>query len=140
MILLKEIMNKPVSYSAIILDWPSMMRLSKAFTWKCPEDWEWISHHVTIKLGALGEKDKGKIGMEYPIEIKEIGKSEKALAIKVSVPNEIKEIMVGPAFPHVTLAVNRIGGGKPVDSNKITDWEPIKVDFSLSGTVQEISK
>lgn len=40
-------------------------------------------------------------------------------------------------IPHITIAVNVAGGGKPVMSNNITDWQPMN-PVSLKGTVSEV--
>jgi hypothetical protein len=37
------------------------------------------------------------------------------------------------------VAVNRRIGGKPVDSNKITNWIPVDGLITLSGEVKEVS-
>lgn len=129
-----------ISYSAIVLDPASMSELKKEFESLMPDGWEWIGHHVTIKLGELNKEDKQRLkafAVAIPIAF---GKSDKAMAVKVNVSESIRNIMVGPAFPHITLAVNRAGGGKPVDSNRIIDWTPMEKHLPLSGTIQEIPK
>ena len=47
--------------------------------------------------------------------------------------------MKGPAFPHVTIAVNSEAGGKAHMSNEfqISDFEPIP-PIPITGTVEEI--
>jgi hypothetical protein len=45
-----------------------------------------------------------------------VGLDERAMAIKVAAPFPINKKI---KFPHITLAVNREGGGKPFHSNKI---------------------
>ena len=49
-------MQKNVSYTAVVLDDKSRESLRKEFnSWggAFPDGWEWIAHHMTIKLGAL---------------------------------------------------------------------------------------
>ena len=41
-------------------------------------------------------------------------------------------------IPHITIAVNVAGGGKPAMSNNITDWQPMN-PVSLKGTVSEVA-
>ena len=40
-------------------------------------------------------------------------------------------------IPHITLAVNRAQGGKPVMSNDIKNWEKFEGELTLSGKVVE---
>jgi hypothetical protein len=40
--------------------------------------------------------------------------------------------------PHITIAVNRQGGGKPMMSNKLTNWTKLRIPLSLSGKVTEV--
>ena len=41
-------------------------------------------------------------------------------------------------FPHVTIAVNRTGGGKPKDSNDIEKWQKVENGISLSGKIKNL--
>ena len=47
--------------------------------------------------------------------------------------------MKGPAFPHITIAVNPEAGGKAYMSNEfqVSDFEPIK-PIPITGAVEEI--
>ena len=66
---------------------------------------------------------------KFKITAKEIGISDKAIAVKVDTlclsENSLK---------HVTLATNKDTNGKPVDSNYITEWQDI-IPLELEGTV-----
>jgi hypothetical protein len=66
---------------------------------------------------------------KFKITAKELGISDKAIAIKVDTlclsENTLK---------HVTLATNKGTDGKPVDSNYILNWSDI-VPFELEGVV-----
>jgi len=42
-------------------------------------------------------------------------------------------------IPHVTVAVNIVGGGKPVMSNDIKDWRALETPIKLVGEVKELS-
>jgi hypothetical protein len=44
------------------------------------------------------------------------------------------------AKAHITIAVNRNAGGKPVMSNNLTDWKEINFKIELKGIVTEIKK
>jgi hypothetical protein len=69
-----------------------------------------------------------------------IGKSDKAVAVRV------EGLMAGHrknGIAHVTVAVNSKGGGKPSDSNKITEWVSIDKfpklkEIIIKGRVEEV--
>ena len=68
------------------------------------------------------------IGEEIPVKITALGMSEKAFAFKVVLPLYI----CANTTPHITIATYR--GGKPVESNNITEWEnitPIEIITTL---------
>lgn len=122
-----------VSYSAVVLDNASKVKLKEVFDHLIPDSWEWVGHHMTICMGPLSNSGiTTEIGQTVVLSVDAVGKSETALAVKV----------VGfyskNAIPHITLGVNRQNGGKPKDSNKITDWLAYNYDLRLTGTVQEI--
>jgi tRNA nucleotidyltransferase (CCA-adding enzyme) len=87
---------------------------------------------MTICLGELPNDLKSQINQKVELVAYEIGFSEKAIAVKVSGFYSKNEIS------HITLAVNRLAGGKPFDSNKIKDWVKLEKNIELSGFVQEI--
>lgn len=116
----------------VVLDDASQQKLVTALRHHIPEGWDIIAHHMTINFGkGLGkdrEEDKGKI---VNIVASEIGISDMAIAVKVhGYPSD-------NAIPHVTLAVNRADGGKPVMSNDIKDWKRLNSHINLRGVVTE---
>ena len=58
--------------------------------------------------------------LNQPIEINGIGVSDKAMAFKVN----IFPLVSVNKTPHITICT--FNGGKPVDSNNITEWKDIK--------------
>ncbi len=119
-------------YSAVVLDKESRSKLLSVMGTYVPDDWEKIAHHMTINMGPIKPELERYLGMTVPLRVKEIGISEKAFAVKVEgFPTTNK-------IPHITIAIDRKGGGKPVMSNLITDWRPIQLGFDLKGTVKEI--
>jgi predicted kinase len=119
-----------VLYSAVVLDTASRTFLLDFVDELIPEGWKIIGHHMTINLGEL--KDKSEIGKEVTLTVTEVGLSDMAMAVKVIGYPSKNEI------PHITIAVNP-DGGKPVMSNQITKWRPVKT-FMLSGVVTEVKK
>lgn len=118
-----------ISYSAVVLDHRSRSQLLQRVGSMIPEGWDIIAHHATINMGPL--EDKSIIDKNIQLTVTDIGISDKAMAVKV------KGFDTKNKIPHITIAVNRKDGGKPVMSNQITSWEPTQ-QFKIQGTVTEI--
>lgn len=121
-----------ISYSAVVLKKSDQEKLLKTLTDWIPKDWKKYAHHMTIKLGELPEEKKQDIGKTVSLTAYEIGKSDKAAAVKV------KGYWSANRIPHITIAINTNDGGKPVDSNNIPQWERLMFPIDLSGIVVEI--
>mgnify|MGYP004461619809 FL=1 len=138
----KYLLLENVAYSGVVLDNESHQRLLNSVD--IPEGWETIAHHMTITLGPLlhpkGKHDFSKNygpGNEVTLKVTHVGLDDRAMAVKVEAPYEISKRI---AFPHITVAVNREGGGKPFHSNKIPadNFKPIEGELMVRGTVQEV--
>jgi len=133
--LLNEDEMKKVSYSAVVLDDKSKASLLKVFSPMIPEGWEVIAHHMTIKMGALEngsrEKDDMENGTEITLKVNDYAMDELVMAVGV------EGYPTTNPKPHITIAVNRIEGGKPFLSNKLTDWKPLGFPITLTGKVSE---
>lgn len=128
-----EVKPRKVLYSAVVLDDKSRSKLLVALNHRIPKGWEIICHHMTIIFGkGLPEDMAEDLGKKVNLFASEIGVSDKAIAVKVDGYKTTNEIA------HITLAVNRAEGGKPFDSNAITQWESLNSGINLSGTVSEI--
>jgi len=122
-----------VSYTAVILDDKSRSILATAFKDLMPDGWEWIAHHMTIKMGQLPEDQrKEMLGQKVTLKINKVANNDMVMAIGVTGFYCEKKI------PHITLAVNRAAGAKPYMSDKLTDWYPYNVNFDLTGIVKEM--
>ena len=134
--------KKNVKYSAIVLDDISREIILSELIY--PNDifnnWEKNADHMTICIGELPKHIKAWLNESVTLVAKEFGFSDKAAAVKVTgfftISKQYDDDNVGPKFQHVTLAVN-IDGGKPYDSNLITNWEIIK-PINLKGVVTEV--
>ena len=134
------LMEQNISYSGVVLDEGSKQQLLNL---DIPEGWEPVAHHMTITMGSLIHK-KGKhdfseaypVGSEVELPVVAIGIDERVMAVKVQPPSEVSKKI---SFPHVTVAVNREGGGKPFHSNKIPEenFQPL-TGITLRGTVEEV--
>lgn len=100
------------------------------------ETWEKLAHHVTIKMGGLPEELKKSKGKEVIVTAVKLGLLDnKVVAVEVVLDG----IKTNNSIAHVTLAVNRKNGGKPVMSNQITKWEPLAKEIILKGIISEFS-
>lgn len=128
---LKSLVPGP-KYSGVLLDEESHKKLIGLYKDQIPDSWNLYAHHMTINPFGLVPQEM--VGKSVSLKITHVGKSDKAIAVKVSG----FEGKTNNAFPHITIAVNVIGGGKPKDSNSITEWTEDKNNVSLNGTIQNI--
>ena len=98
-----------------------------------PTDWKKYCHHMTIVYNDKSEVAQAwanlankKLGEYVCLTVTQVGISDKAIAVKVSGGMTANDI------PHITVACSPIG--KPVDSNKITNWRDID-NFKIDGIV-----
>ena len=127
-----ENMDKRVIYTAVMLDEKTREILKQEFAHLVPDGWDWIAHHMTITLGELPENLKTTmLGERVNLVVESLGINDKVIAIGVD------GYYSKNAKPHITLAVNRANGGKPVMSNQIEDWKPHTINKLLTGTVEE---
>jgi len=123
-------------YSAIILDEKSHDKLvnwvNEKFTVVKREDWDIVAHHMTIKMGELPTYLTEDIGTSQTLEVTGYGSTDKVVAVRVA------GYYTNNKVPHITIAVNRAVGGKPVMSNDIKKWYPIIKGFKVSGIVEEV--
>jgi len=113
-----------------------------------PEGWKPFAHHMTIVPFSPIVHPKGKhdfsedypVGKEITLKVTHVGMDDRAMAVKVEPPAGKDSISKKVKFPHITIAVNREGGGKPFHSNKIPaeNFKPIEDELMVRGTVQEV--
>lgn len=139
-----------VAYSAVVLDEATENRLKTMFRHRVPEDWEMICHHMTIKMGELQPELKPSIGLPAALKVITFHINGKVACVQVIPPEDLRPF-VKNEFPHITIAVNRKAGGKPVMSNdllksdakKLNDSDPISntiSPFTITGQIQEVAK
>ena len=122
---------KKLLYSAVVLDNESKQKLINAFT--LPYKWQPVAHHMTIGFKEpVPNHLRNDIGKTVQLLIKEIGISKDAMAVKVLGYHSSNNI------PHITVAIPE--GGKPFNSNFITNWTPCSPSkrILLTGKVEEI--
>ena len=98
-----------------------------------PDDWRKYTDHMTIIYNnkseiaqAWAKATAPRVGEDVLLKATHVGVSDKAIAIRVNGE------MSANAIPHITIACSPTG--KPVDSNKITNWREI-VPFTISGKI-----
>lgn len=133
---LQEVPNN-VSYSAIILSKSSHNKLLELFPVPTGDGWEKLAHHMTIIMGPLKGKARELIGQTFELRAVSFASDDKVMAVGVEQPGEVVSTN---AVPHITLAVNRAVGGKPVMSNRLTNWKPLPEPVILDGTLQEVAQ
>lgn len=91
-----------------------------------PEGWKEFNHHMTVafnnktpEVQKLYDMYKPYFGKTIRLIIDGIGVSDEAIAVRVNFTKPIAN-----KIPHITIATPP--NGKPVNSNKITEWYDIK--------------
>jgi hypothetical protein len=121
-----------ISYSAIVLDDKSRQRLIERFKTIIPEGFEIVAHHMTINMGEIDPELEKYLGLPVRLSVNEFATDDKVVAVGVS------GFETHNAKAHITLAVNRENGGKPMMSNKLTNWQPLKRPLYITGKVTEV--
>lgn len=139
-----------IAYSAVVLDESAQNKLKNMFGHYFQEGWEMICHHMTIKMGELQPELKSSIGLPVMLKIITFHKNDKVACVQVLPPAELSKFIMND-YPHITIAVNRKAGGKPVMSNDLLksdmgklnnpDSEPNTISpFTILGQIQEVAK
>jgi hypothetical protein len=121
-----------ISYSAVVLDENSRLRLINRFKNVIPEDWSVIADHMTINMGEIDPEYQKYLGLPVRLAVEDIAMDDKVIAVGVF------GFKTNNSKAHITLAVNKSNGGKPMMSNKLTNWERIRRPLSLTGKVIEV--
>ena len=136
--------RKDVLYIGIRLSEPSKATLANIGEWFVKEKLGWTKYkmfcdHMTIAFKTAITDDvwewfKDFEGIEQEMTVFQIGYSDKACAVEVltNIPSQNQH-------KHITIATNLDNGGKPVDSNRITEWVSMN-EFVLHGTISRWTK
>ena len=87
---------------------------------------------MTIQMGELPSYLKDDLDTTHTLEVTGYASDEKVIAVRVT------GYFTKNKIPHITLAVNRKGGGKPVMSNELKNWQPVLKPFTVKGTIREL--
>ena len=132
---MNESMDRPrFIYTALKLDEMSHERLKNALMSEIPEGWKLFCHHMTINLGdASVGPAADMVGETMGLRAVQLGKDDKVMAVRV-----VTDCPSTNKIKHVTVAVNFAGGGKPKDSNDLTNWVDLDSPIELTGVVTVI--
>ena len=93
---------------------------------------EVICHHMPVQMGPIADSMVAhREGHRHELRVVRAGRLDGVIAVEVDTVVPSKN-----ARKHITLAVDRLNGWKPVQSNNIAEWKDID-PFTLWGVVQE---
>jgi hypothetical protein len=121
-----------ISYSAVVLDDRSKQRLIERFKSIIPENYQIIADHMTINMGEIDPEFEKYLGLPVRLSVNEFAADDKVMAVGVS------GFETRNAKAHITLAVNKVNGGKPMMSNNLTNWQTLKRPLLVIGRVTEV--
>ena len=139
-----------IAYTGIVLSTESRIKLMKHFADEISKDWEVISHHMTICLGSLSSSKKQKkillaeswksFCKEDYCELAVVAVRRSGTVVAVEIGNVSMEMLMGPKYPHITVAVDRLAGAKPFHSNFIGEEKRtlLSEPLILSGFLKEV--
>lgn len=130
-----------ILYISIDLDRESRLKL-KSLAESCVNDnfgtdAVYKCHHCTIAF--INRLDDATLewcidnrGETFTMTVDRIGVSDLACAVAVDFDQYVP---CKQNYPHITVAVNPVAGGKPVDSNYITEFQDVYENIELSGVL-----
>jgi len=135
--LIIAVITSGISYTALVLDEAS----HNALLQYVPDGWQPYAHHMTL---ITPRDQKGVrlpprfLGSSASIAVTGIAADDRVIAAVVDPGSSILP-MIGPSFPHVTIATNPDVGGKPFMSNQLDPFDAQLIEpLILTGVIQEI--
>jgi hypothetical protein len=119
-------------YTALVLDDASRTLLLQHVA--VPDGWQKVAHHMTVNMGEATQGPANHlVGKVFTLRADYIASDDRviAVAVETKVPSKNEK-------KHITVAVNRDGGGKPVHSNQLTEWKKLPQTIELKGTVKVV--
>ena len=131
--------TKRISYTALVLD--DMSR--QALLQYVPEGWKPIAHHMTLITPASHKGTRLPerfLNQQASVIATGIVGDDKVLAAVIDTSMSLLP-MIGPSFPHITIATNPMTKGKPYMSNQL---DPSMIQHiqpvMLTGTIKEVMR
>ncbi len=128
-------------YSAVVLTYESREICLDLAAKHIPDHVEMdevIAHHMTINMGELLAQHKKFLNEIVEIVVDGFAFDDRVVALRVN-RSVGGGTLSSNKIPHITIAVNRQKGGKPVMSNNLKNWTTID-PVTLTGTIQEIDR
>ena len=124
-------------YTALVLTPESHKLLLASFRDIIPADWTIYCHHMTINMGNASSGPLAgqnlDVGAVAELTVVNYAYDDKVMAAGVAT-----DVPSTNSVKHITLAVNRAGGGKPFHSNQLKNWQPT-TPLKLRGIIQEVN-
>lgn len=124
-------------YVGVFLTPESKTKLQEMFQTEIPEGWKVYCHHMTLAFNngsneaqKMADMYSSKFGEEVELTIVQLGKSDRAMAVKVAT-----DLPMINKLPHITVAVAT--GAKPVESNYIENWKNIPFPIKVKGVFNQ---
>lgn len=121
-----------MTYTALVLTDESHNKLVAAYAEHIPAGWKTFAHHMTMNMGKIKSEHEHMLGRYADLVVKAFAIDDKVAAVMVE-----SDVPSKNDIPHVTLAVNKKGGGKPVMSNNLKNWKEVE-PIILRGRVEEV--
>jgi len=128
-------------YTAVVLSEEAHNKLVTTFghLWDGQKGWKAFAHHLTMHMGPATENEQLMLGEFVTLVIDAVAQNEMVAAARVARAFTSRATVESKnPTPHITLAVNRKAGGKPVMSNQLTEWQPVET-LRLRGRIEEVS-
>lgn len=129
---------KNINYIAFVISEQSKQELLRNV--KIPSGWEVVCHHMTVVTPPEMKNQTNSIEWSGELSVVALAKNDKVIAAKVNVSNVPDLPLKIPGLPHITIAVNRSAGGKPVMSTLFveSDFHSLPEPIKVTGAVKEI--
>ena len=93
-----------------------------------------ILHIFRVYLtGEIDPEYEKYLGLAVRLTVNDIAMDDKVIAVGVSSGINSHNVKA-----HITLAVNKTNGGKPVMSNYLTNWENLRRPLLLRGKITQV--
>lgn len=121
-------------YTAVVLTEQSRNQLLQELQGLIPDGYDIVAHHMTICMAdAQSMQLQERLGEEVELQIIEYDLDQRVVAVKVQTEIPSKNVV-----KHITVAVNKKEGGKPVHSNQLSNWRKLSTELAVRGYIQEI--
>jgi hypothetical protein len=118
-----------ISYSAVVLDEKSKLKLIEKFKHIIPNNFEIIADHMTINTGKINLDCEKYLGLSIRLNVDEIAITNNIISVGVDGFKSYN------GKPHIILAVDK---NKYDMFKTLNNYEKIKRSFYITGIVKEV--